>query len=57
MKDPMSRLRNAIIEDVAEDMSMVGDLTEWHEQLVTAWNAVPGVEPITDADIDSQFDE
>jgi hypothetical protein len=52
----MERLRKAILSDVTEDMAMLGDLTEWHTELIAAWNAVPGVEPITDADLDEQFD-
>lgn len=55
----LSRLREAIIADVREDGEMIGELTEWHRELVDAWNAVceasPTVgipEPITDDDLD-----
>ena len=52
----MDRLRKAILADIAEDMGAIGELNEWHEELVAAWNAVPGVVPITDADLDAEFD-
>jgi hypothetical protein len=47
----MERLRKAIVADVAEDFTMIGEMTEWHEELVAAFNAVPGVMPITNADL------
>ncbi len=60
----MDRLRKAIIEDVTEDMGMIGELSEWHEELIKAWNKVcessPTVgipEPITEADIEGLFDD
>jgi hypothetical protein len=52
----MNRLRKAIIADVTEDMSMVGEMTECHEELVAAFNAMPGATPITDADLDAEFE-
>lgn len=61
--ESLSRLREAIIADVAEDMSMIGEMTEWHEELVAAWNAVAASSPtvgipapITDSDLDDQFE-
>lgn len=51
--DPfLDRLRRAIISDVAEDAEAIGELGEWHAELVAAWNAVPGVVPIADKDIE-----
>lgn len=59
----MDRLRKAIIDDVTEDIGMIGELTEWHEELLKAWNAVctmsPTVgipAPITENDIEGAFD-
>lgn len=51
----MDRLRAAILADVTEDIAMLGEMTEWHEELVAAFNAVPDVEPITDDDINAEF--
>ena len=52
----MDRLRRAILADIIEDMAMMGEMTEWHAELVDAWNAVPGVVPITDDDIEAAFE-
>lgn len=59
----MDRLREAILADVSEDMSMIGEMTEWHEELIAAFNAAgpfpghPEVGPITDADIEAMFED
>ena len=47
----MNRLRMAILRDVREDLSEIGEFTGWHKELVAAFNAVPGVAPITDAEL------
>jgi hypothetical protein len=58
----MNRLRAAIIADVSEDMQAIEELSEWHRELVDAFNAAgpfpgyPEVEPITDADIDGSVE-
>lgn len=52
----MDRLRDAIIADLAEDLSMIDELTDCHTELLDAWNAVPGVVLITDADLDAMFE-
>lgn len=52
----MDRLRAAILADITEDMAMLGELSEWHAELVAAWNAVPGVVPITEDDIEAAFE-
>lgn len=53
--DSADRLRAAIIADVAEDNQTIGELTDWHSDLVQAWNNFAEVskrEPITDADLE-----
>jgi len=60
----MHRLREAILSDVSEDFAMIGEMGSEHEELINAWNAVceasPTVgipEPITDADLESMFED
>lgn len=48
----LNKLREAIVADVSEDLDLIGQMVEWHEELVAAFNAVPGVTPITNADLD-----
>jgi hypothetical protein len=57
----MNRLRAAILADVSEDMDMIGEMTEWHEELVAAYNQlvtdIPTLgEPITNDDIEAMFE-
>lgn len=47
----LGRLREAILADVREDCQVIDELSDWHYGLIEAWNAIPGVEPITDADL------
>lgn len=63
MSTAMYELRTAIIADVSEDMGMIGEMTEWHSDLVEAWNNVCEAsttqgypEPITSEDIEAAFD-
>jgi len=49
--EALTRLREAIISDVSEDNQAIGELSDWHSDLVTTFNDVPGVKPITDADL------
>lgn len=49
----MDRLRKAIIDAASEQLSMVDELTEIEDELIAAWNAIEGVTPITDKDIEA----
>ena len=51
MSEEMKRLRAAIVADIREDMSAIDELNDWHLELVESFNAVPGVDPITDGDL------
>lgn len=51
MDEALRRLREAILSDVREDGLAIGELTDWHADLVEAFNAVPGVQPIADDDL------
>lgn len=52
MTPQQARLRQAIVSDIAEDAQAIGELSEWHAELVAAFNDLPGVDPITDDDIE-----
>lgn len=53
----MDRLRAAIISDVAEDNAMIGEMTEWHEELVEAFNAAFPDNVITESDIEAMYED
>lgn len=63
-KDELTALagvREAILADAREDFSVISEMTEWHEELVEAWNHFAEnsvhAEPITDADIEAGFED
>lgn len=38
MATATERLRAAILNDISEDFVVIGELTQFHEDLVDAWN-------------------
>lgn len=51
MNEALKRLRQAIISDVSEDCLSIDELDDYHRDVVDAFNAIPGVDPITNSDI------
>ena len=54
--EALDRLRDAILADVSEDMGLVDELTDEHNELVAAWNAAFPENTIEDADIEEMYE-